>query len=68
MATCPRSLRDSHQIVNPFMEYNHISCLPSVGFIDKYNYHRQTSPILKNSLDLAVNAEYPPRLELLVKM
>jgi hypothetical protein len=36
-----------------------------VGFIDEYNYHRQTSPILKNFLDLAVNAEYPPKLELL---
>jgi hypothetical protein len=47
------------------MEYNHISCLPSVGFIDEYNYHRQTSPTLKISLDLAVNAEYPPKLELL---
>jgi hypothetical protein len=37
-----------------------------VGFIDEYNYHRQTSPILKNSLDFAVNAEYPPKLELLM--
>jgi hypothetical protein len=38
---------------------------PSVGFIDECNYHRQTSPFLKNSLDLAVNAEYPPKLEFL---